>query len=93
MRMPVAFGRNGKVYKEVDIGIHEERKKRIRDRIQYWKDVKAAALPDGRVSVWADKKIQMLEDVITEMDAQRAREAAAHEEEPENRMGAVGRAK
>lgn len=91
--MGVAYGSSGKVYREVDIQIHEERKKRIRDRIQYWKDVKAAALPDGKVAAWADKKIQMLEDVITEMDAQRAREAATYEKESEDHMGAVGRAK
>lgn len=89
MGMPVAFGRNGKVYKEVDIGIQKERKRRIRDRIQYWKDVKAAALPDGRVSVWADKKIQMLEDALGEIEAQEA----AHEEESEDHMGAVGEPK
>ena len=65
--------------READRGIHEERRKRIMDRIQYWEDVKKAALPDGKTAVWADKKIQMLKDAITEMDARRAREAAADE--------------
>lgn len=78
--MAVAYGKDGKVYREVDIGLHdEERKRRLRDRIQYWKDVKAAALPDSKTAAWADKKIRMLEAAIIEIDAQTAREAQANE--------------
>ena len=69
-----AYSEDGKAHQEADISLHnEERKRRLRDRIQYWKDVKAAALPDGKTAAWADKKIRMLEAAIIEIDAQAAR--------------------
>lgn len=59
--------------------VHEERKKRIRNRIHYWKDVKAQ-MPESKTAQLADKMIRSLENVLIEMDAQMAREAAANEE-------------
>lgn len=88
--MTAIGSKSGKLYKEIDIGIHEERKKRIRDRIHYWQQVKGAAIPGGKVEQMADKRIRMLENVIIEMDAERNREALANEEKPEDCMGAVG---
>ena len=58
--------------------VHEERKKRIRNRIDYWKDVKAQ-MPESKTAELADKMIRSLENVLIEMDAQMAREAAANE--------------
>lgn len=72
-----------------DNNILEERKRRIRDRIQYWRDVRDSAPPGSNTRKWAEKKIRMLEGALSEIEKQEA----AHEEEPEDHMGAVGRAK
>lgn len=89
--MTAIGNKSGKTYREIDIGIHEERKKRIRGRIHYWEMVRDAAIPGGTVQELAEKRIRMLKDVITEMEAERNREALADEEKSEDHMGAVGR--
>lgn len=90
LRMTAIGQKSGKTYREIDVGLYEERKKRLRDRIYYWEQVKAASIPGGKVREWAEKRIRMLKDAIIEMDAERNREALANEEKPEDCMGAVG---
>lgn len=66
--------RSGKTYKEVDIGIHEERKKRIRDRINYWQMVKDSAIPGGTVEAKAEKRIQALRRAAAQQKGESAEE-------------------
>lgn len=82
--------KSGKTYREIDVGLYEERKKRLRDRIYYWEQVRAASIPGGKVQEWAEKRIRMLKDAIMEMDAERNREAIANEEKPEHHMEPAG---
>ena len=85
--------KSGKMYREIDVGLYEERKKRLRDRIYYWEQVQASSIPGGKVHELAGKRVQMLKNAIMEMDAEINREARANEEKSEDRMGAVGRQK
>lgn len=84
--MGIAYTLKGKRLCEVSLETIEEQKARLRNRIQYWKDVKKAAMiPGGKVERWADERIELLERTIREIE-----EAQRNEEEPEHHMEPAG---